>query len=102
MKILGDIDAVRKFIDNLKKDITELSNTVAEDIISVRSYVEVELLNERTLRAELIQEIYERLTTKLNDANSAINQLRVADSRIEKTISGMEKKYDDRFHKFAD
>lgn len=65
MKMLNDIDAVRKYIDNLKKDITALTNSVSEDILAVRSYVEVELMNERALRADIMKEFYDEINSKV-------------------------------------
>mgnify|MGYP002621077916 CR=1 FL=1 len=102
MKILEDIESIKVNVSGLKTELDTLTRTFQADLLSLRSTMEIEFLNERTLRANLIQDVYDKLNNKINDINSVIGLLKLADSRIETELENLQKIYDDRFHKFAD
>lgn len=102
LKIMGDIDLIRKGIEMVKSEVEKHSNQNSGDLVALRSYLEVELLNERTIRNTSFQDMQEKTNTKINEINSTVNLLKLADTRIERSMESLQQIYDERFNKFAD
>ena len=101
-KVLADLDNVKSNTFTLKNELHSMGGAFSDDINELRGYLENQLLTERTIRSQLIEETYESLKKNINDINSSINLLRVADERFGKVLDDLEKRYDDRFHSFSE
>jgi len=101
-KVLADLDNVKSNTFTLKNELHSMGGAFSDDINDLRGYLENQLLTERTIRSQLIEETYESLKNNINDINSSINLLRVADERFGKMMDDLEKRYDDRFHTFSE
>jgi len=101
-KVLADLDNVKNNTFTLKNELHSMGGAFSDDINDLRGYLENQLLTERTIRSQLIEETYESLKKNINDINSSINLLRVADERFGKVLDDLEKRYDDRFHSFSE
>lgn len=100
-KVLTDLEAVKNNIFTLKEDLHDLHENVGDEIIDLRAWMETQLLTERTVRNELMEEVYETLKRNINEINSALNSLRLQDERLLKDMDNLTNKYDDRFHSFS-
>lgn len=100
-KTLTDLEAVRGVVHTLKTELENIGIAFSEDMMELKAYVETQLMNERAIRNQLLEESYDNLKKTQNDINSNINLLRLADDKLKKTIDDVEKRYDDRFHNFS-
>jgi len=101
-KVLDDLENAKNITVTLKNELQSMSGAFSDDIMDLRAYIETQFGNERAVRNQLLEEAYESLKTNINDINSSINLLRLADDRFGKTIDDLEKRYDDRFHNFSE
>jgi len=101
-KVLDDLENAKNITVALKNELLSMSGAFSDDIMDLRAYIETQFGNERAVRNQLLEETYESLKKNINDINSSINLLRLADDRFGKTIDDLEKRYDDRFHNFSE
>lgn len=101
IKVLGEIEQIKQNLATLREEVERVTLTLTENFNELRTYIEMELLNEKTLRNQQIQDLQDKINDNINGVLSDVNLLRNQVESNERQREHDQKLNEEKFENFA-